>query len=405
MARPAVADVRARDAKSHARYTAIGDAVAEAHVDQDLARLATGIDSELGDALITLVLCGPFARGEGRVQLRDGEPQADLPGYQLIAVLKRRPERYQRALDTISATWTRLLRTRVALCGAAPEQLAAPPATRTWFHAGWGQALSLTGNPLVVSRIPQLDPTRFAPDEFAYALCEGFTALALAELEAHGEIDPLARALRWAVLGCGDALLLRRGLYAPTLPARAAALRSAQAPAALRALYASASDPSPAKNVPREIVEAGRRALCQVFLDLEAERAGTRRDVLGYVGAAEALLAPPVRSHGATAGALAFGRRLLGAEPVRHPLEAMLRATVAIALGPQVAACRVHAARWLADGAQPAASSRGAAPALRGGASLDGHALAERLRALAANTLVDRLAHPFGGWMLEHTAL
>ena len=278
---PAATDPRARpgaprnaaEMRAHPRYTSLGDAVAEAHVDQDLARLTTGIESELGDALSALLLCGPFARGEGHVLMHDGEPQADVPGYQLIAVLRRRPERYARALATISATGTRLLHARVWLCGVSRDQLSAPPRTRSWFHVGEGQLIALAGDPVAAGSIPRLPPTLIAADEFAYALCEGLAALALVELEGDGAIDPLARALRWAVLACGDALLLRRGLYAPTLVARSAALASAHAPAALRALYAAAADPASPARVDRDALEAARRTLCQVFLDLEAERA------------------------------------------------------------------------------------------------------------------------------------
>jgi hypothetical protein len=378
----------AGDARTHVRYTALGEPNAEEHVHQDLARLTTGIESELGDTLSALLLCGPFARGEGRVLQRDGEPHADAPGYQLIAVLRRRPERYARALATISATWTRLLRSHVWLCGVTAEQLAAPPATRSWFHAGAGQLVTLSGDASVAGSVPRLGPTRIAADEFAYVLCEGLVALALCELESGGAAEPLARALRWAVLGCGDALLLRRGLYAPTLSARKAALAAAHAPAALRALYADAADPHAPRAAARDGLEAARRTLTQVFLNLEAERAGTRRDVLGYVGSSEPLLRAPERSDGATARALAVGRWLLGSEPRRHPLEGLLRASTALALGPHVPACRIHATQWLAGDARAASPAGGE------------RTLAEPLRALAAVTLIDPLAHPWGGWML-----
>src|SRR5262249_36060767 len=153
-----------------------------------------------------------------------------------------------------------------------------------------GQVIALSGDPLAPGRIPRLEPTAIADDEFAFALCEGLVALALAELRG-GSVDALGRALRLAVLGCGDALLLRRGLYATTLVERNAARGAAQAPAALRALYASASAGTGSQWLTRDPIEAARRALTQSFLDLEAERAGTRRDVLGYVGSADALLA------------------------------------------------------------------------------------------------------------------
>jgi hypothetical protein len=382
----------AADARTHVRYTALGDPAAEQHVHQDLARLATGIDSELGDTISALLLCGPFARAEGRVLQRDGEPHADAPGYQLIAVLRRRPERYARALATISATWTRLLRTHVWLCGVTSDQLAAPPKTRSWFHAGAGQLVTLSGDASLAGSVPRLAPTRMAADEFAYALCEGLVALALCELESGGAAPPLARALRWAVLGCADALLLRRGLYAATLSARKAALSAAHAPAALRALYAEAADPGAPRSDARDTLEATRRTLTQVFLDLEAERAGTRRDVLGYVGSSEPLLRATESNDGAPRRALALGRWLLGSEPRRHSLEPLLRASSALALGPHVPACRVHAAQWLAGDARASAQAG------------DQRALAERLRALAAISLVDPLGHPWGGWMLDPAA-
>ena len=66
------AEARRRDGHHPTRYTLCGEALAEARVAQDLARLATGIDSELGDQLRGLLLVGPFARAEGGIWERDG---------------------------------------------------------------------------------------------------------------------------------------------------------------------------------------------------------------------------------------------------------------------------------------------------------------------------------------------
>ena len=45
------------------RYTAASEPAHEAHIAQDLSRAATGIASELGDAVSALWLVGAFAHG------------------------------------------------------------------------------------------------------------------------------------------------------------------------------------------------------------------------------------------------------------------------------------------------------------------------------------------------------
>ena len=232
-------------AAAHARYTLCGEPAAEARVVQDLSRLSTGIDSEVGDGLRALVLVGPFARAEGGIAHRDGEPHAADPGYELLALFKTKPDRRQRALSMMAATWTRLLGAHVAIRALSVRDLSHAPPTRFWFHAGRRQLLTLSGDPTLVSAIPRHEAADLHWDEAVFTLCENLTALALVTLDSGGEPNAsheaaLVGRMQRAVLACGDALLLWRGQYGDVLKARAEALQTVCTSAALRAGYRDA---------------------------------------------------------------------------------------------------------------------------------------------------------------------
>ena len=55
-----------------------------------------------------LVLAGPFARAEGGIAITTANRTSQEPGYELLALFKHKPERRQRALDMMAATWSRL---------------------------------------------------------------------------------------------------------------------------------------------------------------------------------------------------------------------------------------------------------------------------------------------------------
>jgi hypothetical protein len=386
---PATAESRVEGGTPHTRYTSCGEPAAEARVAQDLSRLATGIDSELGEEISGLILTGPFARAEGGIVYRDGEPFADAPGYELLAVFRSRHERHVERLDAMAATWSRLLRAPVAIGAFSAHELGQVAATRFWFHVGRGWVITLLGDPALCLAVPRLEPSQLRWQEPVLSQCEGLTALALATLTADGDQSTTTDRMHRAVIACVDALLLRRGRYADTLSARAAALDAVHASALLRAAYRDAvrycARPDawlPESGDLASFRHAARRALTDAVVHAEAERLGGARSVLGYVRSAEPLFRDPA--------ALAPSRlqRALRALAVRSrraswrsdPVERLLRASVALALAPGSPECRACAAEQLAvDGANDA-----------------DRALAAALRELAGRALTSsRFEHPF----------
>lgn len=377
---------------SRGRYALCGEAAAEARVVQDLARVSTGVDSEVGDAMRALVLVGAFARAEGGIVERDGEPHAADPGYELLALFKHRAARKQATLATMAATWTRLLNARVTIRALSTRDLIAPPATRFWFHAGRRQLLTLVGDPTLVSAIPRFDARELRADEPAFALCEGLTALACSSLDARAGDCQVVDRMQRAVLVCGDAMLLRRGQYADSLQARAEAVDATCTSAALRSGYREAIDYmarpdlwSPSASDVATWIASTRRWLCAWYLDAEAERIGTQRELLAYLQHGDALVAArqPVSERQLLAGLLRVlpSRRLEFAR-WHPPLERLLRASVALAFAPYSPAARQQAARLLRV-------SSAAHDALADGALLRG------LRSLANAALEDGVSHPF----------
>jgi hypothetical protein len=292
----------------------------------------------------------------------------------------------------MAATWARLLRTKVAIRPFATHDLAHVPPTRFWFHAGKGQVVTLVGDPSLARTIPELSAADLRWDEPTFTLCEGLVALALATLDAGVAWTTLVERMQRAVLGCADALLLRRDQYAETLGARAEALRAAHAGAALCAGHAEARRWSVRPDLwspdgcdLQAWLESTRRWLATSYLDLEAEHTGTPRDLLGYVSYGRPLLAE-ARGTSRLSAALAtsaFSRKLpLLIAWGMTPLELLLRCSVALAFAPRDPACRDVAARLLhvPDAARTASSNS---------------ELANGLRALATRALSDPIGHPF----------
>ena len=384
-------------AASHAYYTLSGDPAGEACVVQDLSRLATGVDSELGDALRGLVLTGPFARAEGGIVYDKGEPHAADPGYELLALFKSKPERRQHALSMIGATWTRLLGTRVAIRALDLHGLSQAPPTPFWFHAGRRQLVTLAGDPALVGTIPCHEPGDLPAHEAVFTLCEHLAALALATLAGAPEPGLVDRMQR-AVLACGDALLLWRGQYADVLKARAEGIETVCTSAALRAGYADAivwsARPdawAPSSCDAATWLASTRRWLSTWYLDFEAERAGTARDLLAYVRHPAPLSAErdPRERRAPSLAARLIGRRLPAlAAALAQPMERLLRCSVALAFAPHVPAARLRAAQLLRIAPRYAAPPSDAA-------------LEAALQTLASSALDDRLGHPFAGWSLS----
>jgi hypothetical protein len=371
------------------RYTLAFEPAAEAHVAQDLARLSTGLESELGDALRSLLLVGPFARSEGCMARSPKELVAGLPGYELFVVLRRSPERFERVLPAISATWSRLLGTRVALRAVVEATLARPPHTRAYFHAGAGQAIELLADTARPSACAAFAATTLEASERDQLLIESLTALALARLEAPGDARRVLDRARRALLACGDAALLAHGMYASTLSERAEALARAGVGSTLREAYRTiaAASPEPAPDAPaaRAAVDALLRTLSSGVLELQAARDGSARAMGPYLRSEP----PGPMRDGEPRGWLASALDTLSSRPPPPPPAPVLRACIALALGDGAPESLAFAARALA----PASTSTVGPPPQPA-------QLAAALRRAARPFLAASRTQPFADWAL-----
>ena len=370
------------------RHTLSFEPAAEARVAQDLARLSTGLSSELGEVLRSLLLVGPFARGEGTMTTDRPELCAALPGYDLLVVLRRAPQRFERLLPAISATWSRLLGARVALWPTVDAALARPPRTRAYFHAGAGQTLELLTDGNHPVACAAFASTELEATEVEQTLIEALCSLALARLEAPHDRERLLDRARRGVLGCGDAVLLAHGLYAATLGERADGLRRAGAGSALHEAYAALAAPavparSSAASADVDAPETLLRTLTSAVLELQATRTGCPRVLSAYLRSQ----APAPDDH--DRGFLAASRALLFAAEPRVPRSSLLQACLALALGDGAPDSLSFAARALSP-ALDARASRAPAPGL----------LANALRSVARSALAPCRAQPFGDWAL-----
>lgn len=379
--------------RSTPRQTALGEPAHEAHVEQDLARAATGIASELGDGLSALWLVGPLARGEGGIVSDRGE-LTTYPGYELIAVLRKKPTRHGAALKSLSGAWSRLLGTRLSIAGIGSRAVPQLPATRFWLEAQGGSLRTLTGDVELARQIPELDPTRLPSRELFTGVASAFTAIALGEIE---QATPRAKTerLHAAALAVGDTLLLRNGQLQPTWRERAAGLDHIRGAGEIALLYRSAMAffARPDRWTPSGVnvatwLDQTRRALAHAYLAHEATRIQSPMHVFGYLRHPDPITGP---SGGAARDAqvpsLARRARLLAmrvptlAALAVDPLDRLVRASVALAFAADAPACRTHVAAYL--GIRTAFGAAG------------DDELAKALRALAESLLDDPIGSPF----------
>ena len=355
---PSVADIASVHVGSP-RYTLCGLDSAEARIGQDLARVAAFTQAELGAAVRSLLLVGPYARGEGSVVQRNGEFEA-AQGYQLLAVFRRSPEAADASLSSLSVTWTQKLEVDVDIRGVELKRLARVPRTLFWLHACSGDLRILWGDPDVPSLLPRIRPHELPKTQAAALLVDAALGLAISNLTPSEPEGTRLRRLNNAVLACGDALLLLSDTYDVRLPRRLSALDGDAAwPGApeLRADYGRALDFRARPDlwdVPGGQVEAFRRELLdrlgQAYFELENRRVNTPKRADAYACSTTRLFANPQRGLVAELGArlrsgTAGVSRML--PRLDHPLERLARAAMALAFGSAQPASRRAAARLL----------------------------------------------------------
>jgi hypothetical protein len=378
--------------RSTPRQTALGEPAHEAHIEQDLARAATGIASELGEGLRALWLVGPLARGEGGIVSDKGELTA-YPGYELIAVLRKKPARHAAALLSLSGAWSRLLGTRLSIAGIGARAIPHLPATQFWLEAQNGSLRTLAGDPELARHIPELDPTRLPSKETFGSIASAFTAIALGELE---QASPRAKVerLHAAVHAVGDAMLLRNGQLQPTWRERAGGLDHLRGAGEIALLYrnAMAFFARPDRWTPSGVnvatwLDQTRRSLAHAYLAHEATRIQSPMHVFGYLRHPDAISVSPNGSRAPSAPSIARRARLLAmrvptlAALAIDPLDRLVRASLALAFAADAPACRTHVAAYL--GIRTAFGAAG------------DDELAKALRALASDLLEDPVGAPF----------
>lgn len=381
-------------------YTVLSEPAHEAHIAQDLGRAATGIASELGDVLGALWLVGAFAHGEGGVAMNDGELSA-YPGYELIAVLRRKPNRHAVALQSLAGAWSRLLGTRVTLVGIGSRAVAHPPKTRFWLDVSQGGVITLSGDSHFAAALPSIDPTQLGPRQPAEAIAAALTGVALGELEQVSARSKAER-LHTAALAIGDAWLMRSERLAPTRADRARDLARARGEGReLHDPYRQALEfrarpdhwMPPQADLAAWLIDA-RRTLSHGFLAAEAARLETPSHVHGYLRHPDSVLSPsprPAASDSAQRTVMRRARVLAMRVPaltafVMDPFERLFRSAIALAFAADAPACRTQAAALLRIGTSFGAASD--------------DELARALRTLAAELLDDPIGAPFV--RLEH---
>jgi len=210
------------------RYSLCADTNADARIAQDLARLGSGLEAELGDTLRALILVGPYARGEGSVVVADGEL---MPAgvYPLIALhdgslASEGPEVLQAARQ-----WSQLLEVPVQLRAFPLNRLSSVPATPLWMEVGHAMFKLVGGLPGQLQALPTIRPGEIPAAEITRTLGDAARELALARLEPDPTLQRLVRALHHMTLALGDATLFGSGRYLYSLVERAEALQQSGA--------------------------------------------------------------------------------------------------------------------------------------------------------------------------------
>lgn len=368
-------------------FTLWGDERAEARVQRDLALVAHEVRHRLGGALCALLLLGGYARGEGGVVLRDGEP-APFNDYDFVAVVARGAVEGS-GLAACERVLSEQIGVAVDLFPVREDRLARVPATLLWLDASLGGVRLVEGDPRVLARLRRLGPRDVPLDEAGRLLANRAVGLALSNLEpVGGREGRLARHGHKAALACGDAVLLAAARYRPTLAERLRELeRLAGAPRVPAELVARYADAVRFRRRPDLWRPAGgdlaawyreaRTWVARWHLDYEAWRVGAPRDPADFARWKDRLYPrmPDVRRFAAVASAVRLARA--GAAPlwpfIGHPRERLARVGVALAYGIERADCLAAAARLLG---LPSLSSE---PAARSAA----HARVERLARLA----------------------
>lgn len=336
------------------RYTLGGDEVAESQVEQDLARLAADTEGELRDTLVALILVGRFARGEGGVVRRQGEPHA-APSYRCLAIVDVMTPGVGRRVAALSKVWTHQLGVPVHIHPHGFRLLDRARPTLWWLDVARGNSEILCGDRNALLRLQGLDVADLAADESGWLLSRACAQLALAWIAARPDPIAINHALHLLALACGDASLLLSGRFGATLRSRETQLAGLGMPTERvsayhgAAAYLGAPEAGP---TPGLSALASRTALLSRFhLEIEQGRSGVSARVDRIMRSRTRLFArPKAQLLRPSSWLQALARQDASYPYVADPRERLARAAIGLAYQHQDPGCRLLAARLLQTG-------------------------------------------------------
>jgi hypothetical protein len=338
------------------RTTPTPSRAAREALDAALHPIATRV-AERFPEVVGLMLVGSFARDEGGFVETRGRllPYNDLD---LVAIDEGNPRKLREPLARLGHELTQSVGVDVDLWPVATSVVEQPPKTLFWLDValGGGRMLLGPGSLLPVGRV---DVHEVPLEEAARLLANRATGIALSRLA--GEREDTVRFRRHvhkAVLAVGDALLLERRVYAPTVAARAARLASiAVEEPAYALLHDAYVDAAAFRLRPDRWVGPAHEAAWRelriamvrgLHLAFEARRLELAPTLLSVVDA-ERPLFHLFDAHPLSRVRSSAVHALLGTTQPDwlHPRERMARASIALAYEPDGELSRSSAAKWL----------------------------------------------------------
>lgn len=342
--------------------TLCNDAAAEARIHDDLSQLTRALEESLDGDLVSVLLLGGYARGEGSVVDHNGRlgPYND---YDLVVVVDRVTKRIARALHVLSETWSARLGVEVDAWPMSRRDLARAPRILLWLDAALDGARVLFGEASVLDDVRRIQPRDIPATECARLLGNRATGLALSNLEVDFDLRR-ARHGHKMILALGDASLLLADRYAGRIAERAATLRALERSPQIGAELADAYEDAMRFRARPDLWRPNgdldswygriRQLACDRHLKFEAMRVGTTATPLAYASFQGSLFPTP---HGVAtlrlALATARANSKLGLRAIvstAHPREKLMRASVLLAYEPTNPEAREKAANLLGIG-------------------------------------------------------
>ncbi len=226
------------------RYTLEGGPEVEARIKTILREAADAIQGAVPQGFLrSVVLHGGYGRGEGGVEVRDGEERPHNNLDLLVITRGRAPRSLKGALDAALAEISERHGIGLDLGVIADSTLASAPCLVMWYDLRHGHRV-LLGDADFVRSLDRFRLERILPEDVRDLLVNRGTLLVIARaLLAQGTPDAdrrraVVRHAMKAVIGYGDAWLFFRGAYHWSYAERRRQMATrADAPEALRLLY------------------------------------------------------------------------------------------------------------------------------------------------------------------------